>query len=110
MTQPDWYTRFLRENFGWLVVVFGYIAIVLNAMQVGLNTTYLAQNGYYQKVAYGFSTFAIAMPVVMFGAIAVLSILVVWYNVAGTLRYVGRFERERGRDTWDRGESLEKDG
>jgi hypothetical protein len=34
--EPDWYTRFLRENFSWFILVFGYLAIVLNAMHVGL--------------------------------------------------------------------------
>lgn len=85
---PDWYTSFLNDNFGWLVVVFGYIAIVLNAMQVGLGTTRLGHNDLFQNVSYGFSVFAITMPVIVVGSVVAASLVATLYNVQATLRYV----------------------
>lgn len=99
--EPDWYTRFLQENFGWLVVVFGYIALVLNAMQVGLGTARLSGNDLYQDTAYGFSTFAIAMPVIIMGLVIVTSTAITIWNVQGTLRYVRNVERARGSKSWE---------
>ena len=96
---PDWYTRFLRDNFGWLIVVFGYMAIVLNAMQVGLATTRLSQNDGYQNASYGFSVFAITMPVIVVGLVVLVSAVATMYNVQATLKYVR--DVERGSKKWD---------
>lgn len=84
---PNWYALFLKQNFGWLVVVFAYIAIVLSAMQVGLATSRLGQNDRFQDLSYGFSVFAITMPVIVVGIILIASVTVSLLNVLATLKY-----------------------
>jgi hypothetical protein len=59
----DRYTVFFNRNFGWVLLIFLYITIVLTAMQVGLSTTELQQNQMFQRASYGFTVFSIVLPV-----------------------------------------------
>jgi hypothetical protein len=85
---PDWFSRYLRENFGWLFVGFACMSIFLNSLQVGLETNRLSQSERYQDASYGFSVFAVIMPVLMIGLAALSSLVVTIYNVSATLSYV----------------------
>lgn len=91
---PRWYSLFVRRNFGWLVVVFAYMAIVLSAMQVGLATERLGGSAGFQRASYGFAVFAIVVPVfgVLFLLVASAAISV--YYVVATLRYHGQLRGE----------------
>ncbi|KAI9858473.1 MAG: hypothetical protein M1830_006334 [Pleopsidium flavum] len=91
---PSWYSLFLKRNFGWLVVAFAYIAIVLSAMQVGLATDRLGKSSSFQKASYGFAIFSMIMPV--FGVLFILiaSLAISLYYVHATLEY-GNKLRER---------------
>lgn len=72
------YASFLRDQLGWLATATIYIAVVLNAMQVGLATDRLKASAPYTTAAYGFSVFAIVGPLVSGGVICiVLTTLVV---------------------------------
>lgn len=89
---PEWYTRFLQDNFGWLIVVFVYITIVLSAMQVGLTNTRLVQSASFQDASYGFVVFAIIMPVAVVCMILAVSAAIIVYNVQATLKYNRKIE------------------
>jgi len=57
------YTVFFTRNFGWVLLVFLYITIVLDAMQVSLGTTKLQDNKIFQRASYSFAVFSIVLPV-----------------------------------------------
>lgn len=63
------YRTFFQDNFAWLASAIVYIAIVLNAMQVGLATKSLAGNDAFQSTSYGFTVFSILGPLVVTGLI-----------------------------------------
>jgi len=90
---PDWYTQFLHENFGWLLGVFFYITIVLNAMQVGLATDRLSKNDTFENASYGFSAFAILVPVGVIVLVLLISAAAAMYNIQATLRYIRHAEQ-----------------
>jgi hypothetical protein len=64
-----------------------YVALVLTAMQVGLATPQLNQNGTFQRWSYGFAVFSILAPVGFVLAILLLLILVFFYNWAATVSF-----------------------
>jgi len=61
------YTVFFERNFGWVIIVFLYVTIILTAMQVGLGTTALQQDQMFQRASYGFAVFSIVLPVCVIG-------------------------------------------
>ncbi|OBT77957.1 hypothetical protein VF21_04362 [Pseudogymnoascus sp. 05NY08] len=63
---------FLEENFAWILTFFGYVAIVLTAMQVGLATKHLVNNDAFHNASYGFTVFSIASPLVAVGVIGII--------------------------------------
>ena len=91
---PTWYSLFVKRNFGWLVVAFAYVAIVLSAMQVGLATDRLGGSGSFQRASYGFAVFSIIMPV--WGVLFLLaaSLAVSFYNIQATLKYNNTLRKE----------------
>lgn len=93
---PSWYSLFVKRNFGWLVVAFAYVAIVLSAMQVGLATDRLGNSDSFQKASYGFTVLSIVMPV--FGLLFILgaSLVLSIYYILATLEY-GQALREELR-------------
>ena len=93
---PEWYTQFLHENFGWLLAVFGYLSIVLSAMQVGLVTDKLVENTIFQDASYGFSVLSITMPVIIVGAVFLASLFQIFFNVRATRRYNEEVRRSQG--------------
>lgn len=62
MTTWHRYTDFLRDQLGWLAATTIYIVVVLTAMQVGLATEQLQNNGAFMAASYGFTVFAILGP------------------------------------------------
>lgn len=82
------YQSFINRNFGWLLVVFVYVTILLTAMQLGLATSKLRENGPFNAASYGFSVFSLVVPLgtVLYGA--ALSAILVVYNVMVTLRHL----------------------
>lgn len=80
MNQWPNYPSFLRDQLGWLATTTIYIAVVLNAMQVGLATNLLEANAPYLRAAYGFSVFAIVGPLVSGGVIFLVLMVLVAVN------------------------------
>jgi len=90
------YGGFFKREFAWLIVAFAYLSIVLSAMQVGLATYQLKDNGDFNKGSYGFAVLSIIFPVAI-TAIALLLYIVLWlYHVITTFcAWFGGRKRER---------------
>jgi len=82
------YRSFLNRNFGWLLVVFVYFTILLTAMQVGLATNQLRDSVPFNAASYGFSVFSLVGPLLTLLYGAVLTLVLVIYNVTVTLIHV----------------------
>ena len=82
------YQSFLRRNFAWLVVVFAYLTIILTAMQVGLGTEQLRGNRAFNNISYGFTVFALLMPLVALVIGIVVSIFLTGYHVQATRQHL----------------------
>ncbi len=88
------YSAFFERNFSWLIVVFAYVSIVLSAMQVGLASTQLNSNPAFQHAAYGFTVFAIIVPVAVVGIIIAVFTLLFISNALAT---VGHWIKHNGK-------------
>ena len=84
-------STFLRENTTWLVSALVYIAIVLEAMQVGLATTVLGAEREFQRISFGFTMFAILAPQAIFLMVVLMNLVIFIFNMAYTL---GRRKRD----------------
>lgn len=82
------FQSFLNRNFGWLLVVFVYFTILLTALQVGLATNQLRDNAPFNAASYGFTVFSLVAPLVTILYGAVLTLVLVVYNVTVTLLHV----------------------
>jgi hypothetical protein len=86
-----------RRYFGFWAATFGYIIVVLTAMQVGLATSRLYENSSFQRAAFGFTVFSIFSPLITVGIVVVLIALVYsslfLYNVYVLLLF--KFKRDR---------------
>ncbi|KAK0648835.1 hypothetical protein B0T16DRAFT_389001 [Cercophora newfieldiana] len=71
------YSTLFRENLAWMVAATVFIALILTAMQVGLATDRLKDNGDFQRASFGFTVFAMVAPLGAFG----LLILTTGYNL-----------------------------
>jgi hypothetical protein len=88
------YVEILRDNLATLTAALVYLALVLTAMQVGLATEKLGQNGAFQNASYGLTVASILIPLIaVVGVVAGVLVLVVG-NWAATKNY----ERRRFRD------------
>ena len=86
---------FVRRNFGWLLVTFIYITIVLTAMQVGLATDRLNQNPHFQNASYGFTVFSILAPLVGLAAVVAALMCSIVFNFFSTLAFKQEKVRRR---------------
>ncbi|KAI1740208.1 hypothetical protein F4680DRAFT_420035 [Xylaria scruposa] len=71
------YGSLVRDNVTWLATAAVFVALVLTALQVGLATDQLKNNGAFVRFSYGFSVFSIVAPVGAFAFIIVEAV----YNV-----------------------------
>ncbi|MCJ1343048.1 hypothetical protein MMC31_001239 [Peltigera leucophlebia] len=81
------YSVFLERNFAWIIGAFVYVTIVLTAMQVGLATDRLKNNERFQDASYGFTVFAILSPILAFGILAILLIVLVFFHLWEALKH-----------------------
>jgi hypothetical protein len=82
------YQSFLRRNFTWVAVVFAYLTVVLTAMQVGLGTTELRNDGPFNRASYGFTVFAILLPVAALFVGILVSLVLTLYHVRATRQHL----------------------
>lgn len=78
-------STFFRENTTWLVSVLVYVAIVLEAMQVGLATTKLGGDGGFQRASFGFTVLAILAPLLCVFIVLLLNVVWFIFNMLYTL-------------------------
>lgn len=88
------YVEILRDNLATLAAVLAYVVIVLTAMQVGLATEKLGQNGAFQNASYGLTVASILGPLIVIAGLVVGVLVLVVSNWAATKSY----ERRRFRD------------
>jgi hypothetical protein len=86
--QTQTYQSFLRRNFAWLIAVFAYIGIVLTAMQVGLGTLNLQTNRAFNNASYGFTVFAILLPLLALFLGLIISLCLTIYNIRLTKQHL----------------------
>jgi hypothetical protein len=88
------YEDLLRDNFATLAGVLGYVVILLTAMQLGLATDKLGHNDSFQSASYGFTVFAMIVPLIM-TALIFLGVVVLFVN---NWLATKAYERKRFRD------------
>lgn len=81
------YNEFLLDNITTMAAIFGYIIIVLTAMQVGLASADLSSNDTFQHVSYGFTVFSIVAPLAMVGVILCIAFVIFVSNWRATKRH-----------------------
>ncbi|KAI1394449.1 uncharacterized protein F4822DRAFT_388232 [Hypoxylon trugodes] len=97
MSSSTWYKAFFERHFGWLVVGFVYVSVVLSALQVGLATESLSASSSFQNLGLGVTLAGLVALVLALGSIVLVWLVLFWYHVLSTLAFVRkvRFQRER---------------
>lgn len=90
------YIDLLRDNFGVLAGILGYVVIVLSALQVGLGVNRLQDDTAFQSVSYGFTVFSLLAPLVAGAAIVISVLVMVVSNWLATKDYERKRFREMG--------------
>ncbi|KAH6845749.1 hypothetical protein B0I37DRAFT_191642 [Chaetomium sp. MPI-CAGE-AT-0009] len=85
------YSNLFRDNLAWIATTTVFVAVVLTAMQVGLATERLQGDATFQQVSYGFTVFAILVPVGAF----TLVILYALFNLVKDLPSLLRAQRRQ---------------
>lgn len=83
---PEIYRTFLQQNFAWLFVVFADMSIILAALQMSLAADGGTTDAL-QRVAFGFATFSVILPLGIAGIFLLMSGCLVVYNISITLRH-----------------------
>lgn len=84
---PSTYSELLRDNFGILAAILGYVVIVLTAMQVGLATKHLGSSSAFQEVSWGFTVFSIVSPLAAVALIVLILFIMFVRNWQATLSF-----------------------
>lgn len=98
MNHYDRYTPFFERNFRWILIVFIYVSIILNAMQVGLATSRLASSYHFQQITSDFALFSIlvALCSLVLGLVVLLCAFA--YHFVTTARFLKRAVRAHSRE------------
>ncbi|KAK3364682.1 hypothetical protein B0T25DRAFT_70977 [Lasiosphaeria hispida] len=88
---------FYRDNSAWIITITAYVILILSAVQVGLTTSRLSGNEVFQAAAYGFSIFAILIPIFTLGLLVTFSAILWAYNVMRTRRFEAKRSKTLSR-------------
>ena len=88
------YSNFFSRNFSWLIAVFAYVSIVLSAMQVGLASSRLGSNADFQNASYGFTVFALVVPLTSVGVVGATFVIIFTSNLLATLKNWARHTKK----------------
>lgn len=91
------YRSFLARNMTWLTVSTIYVILVLTALQVGLGTDRLKDNGRFTDAAVGFTIFSIIAPLSVVALIALIMLYKAADNGLYTLKRI-RHHRTRSKE------------
>jgi glycerol-3-phosphate acyltransferase PlsY len=88
------YTTFFERNFGWLLVIFVYITVILSAMQVALATE-IGHNDRFLGFCCGVALMSMAF--VLFAVAVVLAVWLAlfWFHLVSAIRYRNKRELQR---------------
>ncbi|KAI1778486.1 hypothetical protein F4818DRAFT_302822 [Hypoxylon cercidicola] len=100
MSSSTWYTAFFERHFGWLVVGFVYVSVVLSALQVGLATEALGASPHFQDFGLGLTLFGLAALFLALATMWVVWFVLFWYHLLSTIAFDRRthLQRKRARE------------
>lgn len=81
-----WYNAFFGRHFKWMLAVFAVLSVLLSALQVGLSTSTLQNNGPFQKASYGFTIASLAAVVASVVVVFCVWLGLFWYHLLSTWR------------------------
>lgn len=88
---------FYRDNSAWIITVAAYILLMLSAVQVGLATDRLEGNDAFQAASYGFTVFAMLVPIFSLGVLVFFSAVLWTYHVMRTRQFEAKRAKVLGR-------------
>lgn len=89
------YVVFFQRKFGWILIVFVFISLVLAAMQVGASVEPLQSNQVFLDVCYGFVVFSMVSVVVVLGIVGVMFCAIFLYNMVAAISHAKKMSLER---------------
>ncbi|KAI2465413.1 hypothetical protein F4781DRAFT_424825 [Annulohypoxylon bovei var. microspora] len=97
MSSSTWYTAFFERHFGWLLVGFVYVSVVLSALQVGLATEVLGGNHNFQNLGLGVTVAGLVALCLALGSIIIVWFVLFWYHLLSTIVFDRRIRLERAK-------------
>ncbi|KAI1371117.1 hypothetical protein F4677DRAFT_318565 [Hypoxylon crocopeplum] len=97
LSSSTWYTAFFERHFGWLLVGFAYVSVVLSALQVGLATDTLSANSGFQNFGLGITITGLVVLALALGTIVVVWVVLFCFHLLSTVAFDRRVRLERGR-------------
>ena len=104
------YVVFFQRNFGWILVVFVYFSLILDAMQVGQGVDLLQDSHAFQSAAYGFVVFSTVAAAFFLGLPAMVFVCVFFFNMVAAIMHTRRqrsFRQKLARERHDRDRARE---
>lgn len=95
MSSSTWYTAFFERHFGWLVVGFVYVSVVLSALQVGLATSALGGNQHFQDFGLGITLAGLAALFLALASMLAVWVVLFWYHLLSTIAFDRRAHLQR---------------
>ena len=88
------YVVFFNRNFGWILILFVFLSLVLSAMQVGTALEQLTGDQAFVKGSYGVVVLSMVAVAAVLGVVGVLFVGVFLFNMVDA---IGHAKREEGR-------------
>ncbi|KAI1767126.1 hypothetical protein GGR53DRAFT_143995 [Hypoxylon sp. FL1150] len=95
MSSSTWYTAFFERHFGWLVVGFVYVSVVLSALQVGLATEALGSSSHFQDFGLGLTLAGLAALFLALASMLGVWVVLFWYHLLSTIAFDRRTHLQR---------------
>lgn len=97
MSSSTWYTAFFERHFGWLLVGFVYVSVILSALQVGLSTDVLSDNSDFQNFGLGVTVAGLVALCLALGSIILVWIVLFCYHLLSTIAFDRRMRLKRAK-------------
>ncbi|KAF2186743.1 hypothetical protein K469DRAFT_144567 [Zopfia rhizophila CBS 207.26] len=79
-----WYNAFFERHFKWMLAVFAAFSVFLSALQVGLATPMLQENGPFKRASYGFALASLIAVVASVALVIFVWTGLFWYHLLST--------------------------
>jgi hypothetical protein len=90
-----WCNAFFGRHFRWMLAVFATLSVLLSALQVGLATSELQNNGSFQRASYGFTIAALVAVLASAATFFVVWLGLFWYHLLSSWWYNRAVECKR---------------